>query len=438
MRVSRFFRLGILAILAAFLISACQPAGPATSGPATEVRVGSLNDLTGPTSDVGKDAALGVQEAVRWVNDNGGINGKPIKLFLYDYGYRVPEAITTYKRFRDFDKVAMVLGWGTGDTESLAPTVAKDKLVYYSHSFSAWLADPSKAPYNLFYGTDYSTNARAAITAWYDEVWLKSSKFAARRASGDKPRFVAFYGFATPYASAPIKAIKDQATLLGFATGPDQDVTLTALDTKSQVLAAKEFKPDLVWHGNTTMSVATALKDSYALALGADHIVNNWGFDENLVRLAGPAAEGVIGIAVTAFFGEECEAGAPKVHMETVKQYAQKYNPGVSLDKRLVRTTQGWVQVLGAAEALKRADSAGKLVGVPVEDARVAVKDAFETMRDWDPGLGAAPLNYTPTDHRPNSKVKLFVIKGGKFQPLKEVDLKARWANQWASSWLGW
>ncbi|MBI5166432.1 MAG: ABC transporter substrate-binding protein, partial [candidate division NC10 bacterium] len=90
-----------------------------TDSPAAEVvKVGSLNDVTGPTSDVGKDIALGMREAVAYVNDTRGINGKPIKLMLYDYGYRVPEAITTYKRFRDFDKVVAVWGWGTGDTEA--------------------------------------------------------------------------------------------------------------------------------------------------------------------------------------------------------------------------------------------------------------------------------------------------------------------------------
>ena len=60
---------------------------------------------------------------------------------------------------------------------------------------------------------------------------------------------------------------------------------------RARSLGAKQFKPDLVWHGNTTMSVATALRDAYALGLGADHIVNNWGFDENLPRLGGPASE---------------------------------------------------------------------------------------------------------------------------------------------------
>ena len=47
------------------------------------VKMGSLNDMTGPTSDVGKDIALGIREAVQYVNDTGGVNGKNIKLFLY-------------------------------------------------------------------------------------------------------------------------------------------------------------------------------------------------------------------------------------------------------------------------------------------------------------------------------------------------------------------
>ncbi len=52
--------------------------------------MGSINDLTGATSDVGKDAALGIREAVTFINDSGGINGKKIKLILHDYGYRIP------------------------------------------------------------------------------------------------------------------------------------------------------------------------------------------------------------------------------------------------------------------------------------------------------------------------------------------------------------
>ncbi|MEW6232582.1 MAG: ABC transporter substrate-binding protein [Chloroflexota bacterium] len=412
----------VAVIVASTLAAGCAPGAPAPAKPVAEVPVGSLNDMTGPTSDVGKDYALGIQEAIRWVNEQGGVNGKPIRLFQYDYGYRVPEAITTYKRFRDFDKVVAVLGWGTGDTEALAPTINADKMPYVSASYSAGLSDPKKTPYNLYAASDYSSNARAALTAWYEEIWLKSDKFKAEREAGVKPRFVAFYGWATPYASAPIKAIKDQAKLLGMEVGPDQDVTLTALDTKSQVLAAKEFKPHVVWHGNTTMSVATAVKDAAALGLGADHLVNNWGYDENLPKLAGAAAEGVIGIAVSAFYGEDVPG------MDKLKASAQKYNPAAK--DRLIRTVQAWANVLALWEAMKRADKAGELNGP-------GIMKAFESLKGYDVGLGVPPLTYTAADHRPASRVRIYQIKGGKFALLKEVDLKAKWADKWPE-WLGW
>ncbi len=389
------------------------------------VKMGSLNDLTGGTSDVGKDAALGMREAVQYVNDIGGINGKPIKLLLYDYGYRLPEAITTYKRFRNFDHVVAVWGWGTGDTEALSPTVNAYKMPFMSHSFSANLTDPRKTPYNFIYGTDYSSNARATLTAWHDEVWLKDLKFKADREKGVKPRLVAFYSWPTPYSSAPIKAIKDQAALLGFEIGPDQDVPLTALDTKSQVLAAKNFAPHVIWHGNTTMSVSTAIRDAHALGLGADHISNVWGFDENLIKLAGPASERAMGVAVCAFFGEK----APL--MDKVMEYAKKMNPGVPLENRLVHTVKGWVDVLLMREALVRADRAGKLNGP-------GIKEAFETIRDWTPGLGRPPITITPTDHRPGSLIRVYMIKDKKFALLEQVDLRKRWPEKWDKEWLGW
>jgi branched-chain amino acid transport system substrate-binding protein len=395
-------------------------------GQAQEVRLGALQDTTGATSDVGKDEALGVREAAQYYNDTGGINGKKIRLFQYDYGYRVPEAVTTYKRFRDYDKVVMVLGWGTGDTEALSPTVNADKMPYLSSSFSGHLCDPKKTPYNFVYGTDYSTNARGAITYWFEEVWKKDPKWKALREKGAKPKFVCFYDFASPYASAPIKAIKDQAALLGFETGPDANISLTALDTKSQVIATKGFGANLVWHGNTTMSVSAALKDAYALGLGADHIINNWGFDENLPKLGGAASEGAIGLIACALFIDEYPA------KKKVLEYAKKLNPGIPLENRLIRTVQGWVKVTLAVEAMKKADKAGKLNGP-------GIKDAFESFRDW-PGLkefGGQLVTITPTDHRYSSIVRVGRVIKGKPQTVGEIDMRAKFPDKWAS-WLGW
>ena len=415
MKTAKFGAL-ILTVIAGLLVGFGQP----TPAAAEEIPIGSLNDMTGATSDVGKDYAMGIAEAIAYVNDNGGINGKTIKLYQFDYGYRIPEALTKYNLFKRF-QAKTILGWGTGDTESLSPTITKDKIPYISASYSAHLTDPQKTPYNLFFATDYSTNARAALTAWFDKKWPNHKDFGKR-----KPRLVCSYMFSSPYCSAPIKAVKDQAVLLGFDVGDDQDVSLLALDTKSQILAMKQFKPDVVWHGNTTMSVAATLRDAYALGLGAEHIINNWGIDENLPRLAAEAAEGAMGAAVCAFYGENVPM------MKNIVDYSKKMNPGVSQDKRLIRTVQAWGAVLLLSESLKRADKAGDLSGPAI------LQKGIETLKDHDLGVGSAPVTFTATDHRPAGKVPIYEWKGGKYTLVEFVDVKGRWPEKWAKDWLGW
>lgn len=388
------------------------------------VKLGSLNDTTGATSDVGREVALGIREAVAYVNDTGGINGKRIRLILYDYGYRIPEALTTYKRFRDLDKVVAVLGWGTGDTEALAPTVARDQLPYLSSSWSNFLTDPKKTPFNFIYGPDYSNYARAALQAWFEEIWMKDARFAADRGRGVKPRLVAFYAFPVPYASAPIRALKEHAGLLGFEVGPDQDVALTALDAKSQVLAAAGFRPHVVWHGNITMATNTAVRDAHALALGADHMINPYGCDENTIRVLGAVAEGLLCNNPFALWGERVPL------MPKVMEYALKINPGLPGTRRTIRTVHGWQQTMMMVEAMRRADKAGKLNGP-------GIREAFYTFKDWDAGLGAPPFTITPDDHRPTSVFPVRIIRDGRLQILARVDLRAKFPDRWPR-WIGY
>ena len=142
---------------------------------AKTIRVGGIMDTTGATSDVGKDYAIGMAEAFHYINDAGGVNGKKIKYTWFDYGYRIPEALTKYKLLKRM-KVVAIMGWGTGDTEALSPTVNKDKIPYVSASYSAhltrpvdWVSKDGKkhlgTDYNLFFYSDYSNNPREYLTA---------------------------------------------------------------------------------------------------------------------------------------------------------------------------------------------------------------------------------------------------------------------------------
>src|SRR6266404_5879973 len=136
--------------------------GAATTAQA-QIPIGHLADYSGATSDVGTPYGQAVADTFAWVNKNGGIGGKQVNLDTNDYGYQVPRAIALYKKWSGADKVAAIMGWGTGDTEALTVFVAQDKIPYLSASYAAALTDPEgtsgkakPAPYNFFYGPSYS------------------------------------------------------------------------------------------------------------------------------------------------------------------------------------------------------------------------------------------------------------------------------------------
>ena len=133
-----------------------------------------------------------------------------------------------------------------------------------------------------------------------------------------------------------------------------------------------------------------------------------------------------MGAAVCAFFGENVPM------MDKVVEYAKKYNPGVPQEKRTIHTVQAWANALGLAEALKRADKAGDLSGPGI------LTKGFETMVNYEIGLGIAPATFTATDHRSQSLAKIYEYTNGKFNLLDEVDLKKRWPDKWENEWLGW
>ena len=142
--------------------------------------------------------------------------------------------------------------------------------------------------------------------------------------------------------------------------------------------------------------------------------------------MAGPAAEGAIGLIACALFHDEFPA------KKIVHEYALKLDPNTPLDKRHVREVQGWVKVSLAVEAMKKADKAGQLTGP-------GIKEAFETFRNW-PGLkdfGGQLVTITPTDHRYTPVVRIGRVVNGKPMTVGEIDMKQKFSDKW-DSWLGW
>jgi branched-chain amino acid transport system substrate-binding protein len=384
------------------LVLAALALGLPALAPAQEIKVGGIFDLTGITADVGKPFAQGVRDGVQWVNENGGVNGKKIKLVDSDYGYKIPEANSTYKRLTGTEKVIMVNGWGTGDTEALKQVVANDKIPYFSASFSAHLTDASKTPYNFFVGPSYSDVLRAWLS-WVKQDWKDKSR---------NPKVAFFYGD-NAYGKAPIEAGRRFCKETGVDLVAEEILPGIVQDATSQLLDMKQKGADYAFTQVTVTNFSVVLRDAKKLGLATRCGTNTWGLGENLLAVARDAADGVVGAMLNPPFGE----GVPG--MAKVVEWHKKNHPGDTHDTNYVR---GWSYVMVWSEGLRRADKAGALTGE-------GIKAALETLKDFDLGGLAAPVTYTAADHRPSTRVSLYQVQGGKIVKLGDSDQgrKAEW-----------
>jgi len=389
----RFLLVGLLAIGLGVLPAEAQKI----------IKIGNLVDLTGPTSDQGKDIAQGRTDAVQYFNERGGVNGKQLDVVSVEYGFQRPRAVAAYKKFVEDDKVLFVLGYGTPDTEALRPYITKDKIPYISGSYSGHLTDPRQTPYNFPGGIDYTSQMRIFLN-YVKETWKDTSR---------KPR-VAFIFADNAYGRAPIESGRLYAKEIGVDLVDEEIIPTVVTDVTSQLLTMKKKDPDFAYINTNTQWVPVVLKDSYKLGLKTKYVVNNYGIDERTPKLAGDAAEGVLGIQDVAYWGENVPG------MKTLMEFHQKHHPN---DTHASPYMRGWLWVIMAVEAIKRGGD------VPTGES---IKKALETLREFDTWGLTPPFTYTNEDHRPTNRARLVMVKDGKIVQIREVsvDRDMKWVGK--------
>lgn len=366
---------------------------------AQTIKIGSMMDLSGPTSSVGQPYAQGIKACAEWLNSKGGVAGNKLKVVEVDTGYNVQQGLTSYKRFVNREKVVAIQAFGTAVTEALVRFAKKDQVPLFSASYSAHLTNPSKAPYNFFIAADYSTQMRVALKYFY-ENW-----------SGEKEPRLAFVYPDHPYGLAPISAGKKYAKELGYNIVGEENVGLKAIDATTQILSLKNMSPDYCWVGGTTPSTAVILKDARKVGLETTFFTNIWGADEDLVKLAGKAAEGTYSLQSAAVYGQDVPG------MEVIK----KITDG---EYKMTHYIRGFASMLVMAEGIRIA-AENKEINGP------GIKKALETLRDYDPMGLTPPISYYPDDHRPNMAAFLYRFQNGRMEFAGSMHLERK------DKWLG-
>lgn len=368
-----------------------------TSGAlAEDISIGQLIDFTGPTSDVGQTYGVGVIDAIRYINAKGGINGKGVALDTQDYAYQATRAVTQYKRWADGGNVSAIYGWGTADAEALVQFVTRDQIVYFSAAYAASLADPTgagnaghPAPFNFFYGPSYSDAARAMLD------WAAAD--AKTKNLDRKPRYV-HLGANHPYPNSPKQAAEDYAVELGFEVLPAIQYPLAPGDFTAQCLTLKQSGADYAYLGNTSGSTIALLKSCETANVEVTFLGNVWGVDENGLRAAGTAADGVIlPVRTQVTWGDDSAPG-----MSTLREIAEL--AGDANAYRSLHYLSGVCSAFYLAEAIDRAATNGEISGPNI-------KKALENESDWVPaGLEGVcyPSTWTSDDHRGTARAAIY------------------------------
>ncbi len=425
-----------LALAAALALCAT----PANAQPAAApIQVGHIADFSGPTSDVGVPFGHGVRDALAWVNANRAIGGRRMNVMTIDYGYQAPRAIAQYQAWMGRERPVAIKGWGTVDTEALIAFNTRDQVPYISGSYSAALTDPTgrapradkAAPFNFFYGPSYSDALRAMLI-WAREDWTRSGRTG-------RPRYV-HMGANHPYPNSPKAAGEALAAELGFDVLPAIQFALTPGDYTAQCLTLRQQGAHYAYLGNTAGSNISVLRACQTVGVQVQFLGNVWGMDENAMKAAGAAANGVVfPVRTAAVWGGQ---GPWAANAQAISRMSDREGNAY----RPVHYLAGICSAMLMVEAMETAAASGGAV------TGVRIRDAFYTRQNWVPagfeGL-CEPSNFTNEDHRGTMRIAIYrarvtgdttalsvdeLMRRGtmRLEPVQTVQLERR------RDWLGW
>ncbi len=107
-------------------------------------KIGSIFSYTGVAAFLGDRMKTTAEMMVEAVNKNGGIDGHPVELIVYDSGSEVTKAVTAANRLITQDKVDIISGAGNMSGLSLAikPIANRYKIPMISNAGSRSIVEP--------------------------------------------------------------------------------------------------------------------------------------------------------------------------------------------------------------------------------------------------------------------------------------------------------
>jgi branched-chain amino acid transport system substrate-binding protein len=125
-----------------------------------EILIGSIQDLSGPIAGFGKQVRLGMMLRVDEINEQGGINGRKLKLLVEDSAYDPKKAVLAAQKLVNQDKIFIMAGHiGTAQNNAAMPVQFEKNVINFFPVTAA------REMYDPFHRLKYSF----AVT-YYDQM----------------------------------------------------------------------------------------------------------------------------------------------------------------------------------------------------------------------------------------------------------------------------
>ena len=270
-----FVRALILGLTTGMLFSA---AAPAEDKSPSEILIGQTNPYSGPLSAYGTQGRA--QAAYyKMINDQGGVNGRKIKLISLDDAYSPPKTVEQHRRLIESDEVLGIVGTMGTPTNSAIVKYVNGKAVphiFLATGASKW-GDVANYPWTMGWYPTY--RSEGMIYGTYIRDTIKGARIAILSQNDDYGRDFVF-GFKAGLGDAADKLIvKELAYEVSEPTVDSEVITLKAsganvlFSAVTAKAAAQTIKKaaELDWHPahflvQNANSIATVLTPA-----GLDH-----------------------------------------------------------------------------------------------------------------------------------------------------------------------
>jgi branched-chain amino acid transport system substrate-binding protein len=238
--------------------------------------------VTPTTTSWGADVMKGVNLAVKQMNAAGGVQGRPIKLVVYDDMNKPEEGVAAFERLIVRDKAKMLMGSFTSAVSMAEQSVTERYKRLHIVSFAQ--ADSVR---DASHPLAFFLNAT---------VGMNLSKYLEYVGTQIKPKRVVVLADSTDYGQSSIDAIRKTWTkpsdpqVIGV-----ERFEPTQSDLSPQITKIKSEKPDAVFiAANSGEAVSNVLTQLHELGVNATRLTVPGILSDSFLKLAGKSAEGLI------------------------------------------------------------------------------------------------------------------------------------------------